>query len=44
MSEREWHFYVQDMLGFVENVTVYSDSLTLKEFESTGLNYDATVA
>jgi len=43
MSEREWHFYVQDMLGFAENVMAYSDGLTLKEFESTGLNYDATV-
>ncbi len=43
MSKREWHFYVQDMLGFAENVMTYSDGLTLEAFESTGLNYDATV-
>lgn len=43
MSEREWCFYVQDMLGFAENARAYSDGLTLESFESTGLNYDATV-
>jgi len=43
MSEREWFFYVQDMLGFAENVITYSDGLSLDAFESTGLNYDATV-
>ena len=43
MSEREWYFYVQDMLNFAENVLTYSDGLTLEAFESTGLNYDATV-
>jgi len=43
MSEREWYFYVQDMLGFAENVITYSDGLSLEAFESTGLNYDATV-
>ncbi len=43
MSEREWRFYVQGMLGFADNVIAYSDGLTLEAFESTGLNYDATV-
>ena len=42
MSEREWRFYVQDMLGFAENVITYSDGLTQDVFEKTGLNYDAT--
>jgi len=31
------------MLFFAENVITYSDGLTLEVFESTGLNYDATV-
>ena len=31
------------MLNFSENVITYSDGLTLEAFESTGLNYDATV-
>lgn len=43
MSEREWYFHLNDMLKFAENVVVYSDGLTLEIFESTGLNYDATV-
>jgi len=43
MSEREWHFYLKDMLGFAENVVTYCDGLDLEIFEKTGLNYDATV-
>ncbi len=43
MSEREWHFYLVDMLGFAENVVTYCDGLDLEVFEKTGLNYDATV-
>jgi uncharacterized protein with HEPN domain len=39
MSEREWRFYVQGMLGFADNVIAYSDGLTLEAFESTGLYY-----
>ncbi len=43
MSEREWRFYISDMLGFSENVLVYSDGFTQEEFINTGLNYDATI-
>ena len=43
MSEREWLFYISDMITFSQNVLAYSDGLQQKEFETSGLNYDATV-
>ncbi len=43
MSEREWHFYINDMVGFSENVLSYCDGMDQTAFETTGLNYDATV-
>ena len=43
MSEREWQFYLDDMIKFSENVLTYSDGFEQAGFESTGLNYDATV-
>lgn len=43
MSDREWRFYLEDMLRFAENVLVYCESLDQAAFESTGLNYDATL-
>lgn len=43
MSEREWRFYLDDMIGFAENVLVYTSGLDQAEFESTGLNHDATL-
>jgi len=43
MSEREWRFYLDDMLGFAENVIVYSDGFDQDEFAKTGLNFDATI-
>ena len=43
MSEREWRFYLNDMIGFSEKVIAYTDGLDQARFEATGLNYDATV-
>ena len=43
MSEREWHFYMDDMINFAENVVTYCEGLDLVTFEKTGLNYDATI-
>jgi uncharacterized protein with HEPN domain len=43
MSKREWKFYINDMIGFAENVITYSDGFTLEGFEHSGLNYDATI-
>lgn len=43
MSEREWRFYLDDMLTFAENVVAYSEDFDQEEFARTGLNYDATI-
>lgn len=43
MSEREWRFYLDDMIRFAENVMTYSSGLDQATFVSTGLNYDATL-
>ena len=45
MSEpsREWSFYLDDMIGFAEKVLAYSAGLEQLAFESSGLNYDATL-
>jgi uncharacterized protein with HEPN domain len=43
MSEREWRFYLDDMIRFAENVLAYCDGLDQAAFEATGLNYDATL-
>ena len=40
---REWRFYLDDMITFAEKVLVYTDGLDLPAFESSGLNYDATL-
>jgi uncharacterized protein with HEPN domain len=42
MSEREWQFYLDDMMRFAENVLAYCQGLDQAAFEATGLNYDAT--
>jgi len=43
VSEREWCFYVDDMIGFVQKVIAYTEGLDRNEFENRDLNYDATV-
>jgi uncharacterized protein with HEPN domain len=43
MSEREWLFYLDDMISFAENVQAYSSGMDQERFVSTGLNYDATL-
>jgi uncharacterized protein with HEPN domain len=43
MSDREWRFYLDDMMRFAENVLAYCDGLDQATFEATGLNYDATL-
>ena len=41
MSEREWRFFVEDMLRFAEKVWTYSEGLDRQEFEANSLKYDA---
>ena len=43
MSEREWRFYLIDMLNFSENIITYTNGFDQHTFTLTGLNYDATI-
>lgn len=43
MSEREWRFYLDDMMGCVEKAMAYSHGFEQAEFEASGVNYDATL-
>ena len=43
MSEREWRFYVEDMISFAENVLAYTADFDQDTFIATRLNYDATL-
>ena len=41
MSEREWRFYIDDMLRFAEKVRKYSEGIDRTTFEQDELKYDA---
>lgn len=41
--QREWRFYLDDMIGFAEKVISYSEGFDQVGFVNSGLNYDATV-
>jgi len=43
VSEREWRFYLEDMISFSEKALAYSQGFDQAGFESSELNYDATV-
>ena len=42
-AQREWRFYLDDMIAFVEKAIVHTDGLDQAAFVASGLNYDATV-
>ena len=42
-GQREWRFYLDDMIGFAEKVVAYTSGLDQVGFVASGLNYDATV-
>ena len=42
-SEREWRFYVDDMIGFAEKVLAYTAGLDQAAFVANALVYDATL-
>ncbi len=42
-GQREWRFYLDDMIAFAEKVMTYTDGLDQQTFVDSGLNYDATV-
>ncbi|MCC8988194.1 MAG: DUF86 domain-containing protein [Candidatus Contendobacter sp.] len=41
--QREWRFYLDDMIHFVEKVITYSEGFDQARFITSELNYDATV-
>jgi uncharacterized protein with HEPN domain len=43
MSEREWRFYVDDMIDFAEHVLAYSQGLDQAGLVADRLHYDATI-
>jgi len=40
---REWRFYISDMLEFAYKALSYVDNLSQDEFVDSGLTYDATI-
>ncbi|AOV16768.1 nucleotidyltransferase [Acidihalobacter aeolianus] len=42
-SQREWRFYLDDMIDFAGKVLAYTDGLDQTGFLASGLNYDATL-
>lgn len=43
MSEREWRFYLDDLIAFAGNVLVYTEGFNQAEFETNRLHYDAVL-
>ena len=43
MSEREWRFYVTDMVGFCEKVLAFTQGLEQAQFVADAMRFDATV-
>jgi uncharacterized protein with HEPN domain len=43
MSEREWRFYIDDMIDFSEHVLAYSKGLDQAGLVADRLHYDATI-
>ena len=41
--QREWRFYLDDMINFAGKVVAYTEGLDQEGFVASGLNYDATV-
>lgn len=42
-AQRAWRFYLDDMIGFAENVLAYTGGHELKTFLATQITYDATL-
>ncbi|MGM0982222.1 MAG: HepT-like ribonuclease domain-containing protein [Pseudomonadota bacterium] len=41
--QREWRFYIDDMISFAEKVLAYTEGLTQEDFVEHDLTYDATL-
>lgn len=42
-SQREWRFYLLDMIGFAEKCLSYTDGMDQQQFVDSGITYDATL-
>lgn len=42
-AQREWRFYLDDMIRFAEKVIAYTNGFDQPGFVANGLNYDATL-
>ena len=43
LEQRAWRFYIDDMIGFANNVLVYTKGFDQSAFEQSKLHYDATL-
>ena len=43
MSEREWRFYIDDMIDFAEHVRAYSEGMDQASLVADRLHYDETI-
>jgi uncharacterized protein with HEPN domain len=41
--EREWRFYIDDMIACAERAISYTHGMDQEQFVASGLNYDATI-
>lgn len=41
--QREWRFYIDDMIGFCRKVLSYTQDLDATTFAGSGVHYDATL-
>ncbi|PAV26157.1 nucleotidyltransferase [Tamilnaduibacter salinus] len=42
-GQREWRFYLDDMVAFASKVLEYTDGMLQTDFVENGLTYDATL-
>src|SRR5579872_3558744 len=43
LTQREWRFYIDDMIGFARKILAYTQGLDQQQFVASGLNYDAAL-
>ena len=43
MPQREWRFYIDDMIVCAERAMSYTDGMNQARFVASGLNYDVTI-
>lgn len=41
--QREWHFYIDDMIGFCERVQTFTQGFQQLQFQNDAMRFDATV-